>query len=433
MKTWDVIKTALGNTMRSKLRTFLTVIAIVIGAFTLTLTSGLGAGINQYVSKIVEGVGDEDQIYVMPTGEPSDEEMMGGSSDGPAEYDPEAAGQTDQYGMAELNDDDIDKIKDIDNVTEVDPMFFVAADYLETSEGDQYTLETLGFPSDFSGMELTAGELPDRDAAEIVIPETWLETVGVESVDNADDAVGEEVTIGLTNRVGETETVTATITGVSGEMLSGVGTDPTPSQALNQELYDAQNSGVETDEANTYVQAIASVDNIADNESQVKSDLADIDMMGMTVEDQLGMVEGIINTVTWVLNGFALIALLAASFGIVNTLLMSVQERTREIGLMKAVGMTNGKVFGLFSMEAVMIGLMGSVLGIGLGLAAGVGGNSALVNGPLSDVSGLTLFAIEPVQLLLIALLIIVIAFLAGTLPARRASKKDPIEALRYE
>lgn len=136
---------------------------------------------------------------------------------------------------------------------------------------------------------------------------------------------------------------------------------------------------------------------------------------------------------TWVLNGFALIALLAASFGIVNTLLMSVQERTREIGLMKALGMTSGKVFGLFSMEAVLIGVMGSVIGVGLGIGVGAGGNAALVEGPLSDVAGLTLFTVEPVSIAAIVILIIIIAFLAGTLPARRASKKNPILALRYE
>jgi len=137
--------------------------------------------------------------------------------------------------------------------------------------------------------------------------------------------------------------------------------------------------------------------------------------------------------VTWILNGFALIALLAASFGIVNTLLMSVQERTREIGLMKALGMTSRKVFALFSMEAILIGVMGSIIGVGIGLGVGIGGNTALVQGPLSDVAGLTLFAIDPGAILAVIALIIVIAFIAGTLPARRASKKNPITALRYE
>ncbi|WBL19028.1 ABC transporter permease [Citricoccus sp. NR2] len=431
MKSKDVITSALGNTMRSKLRTFLTVIAIVVGAFTLTLTSGLGAGINKYVDQIVEGVGDSDQIYVMSAQQQND--PMAGSGE-PVEYDESVqSGPGNEFGMTALTDDDIEAIGEIDNITEVNPMVFVMADYLEVPEGTKYTVDQLGFPSDINGMELLAGETPDPRQLEVIIPSTWLTTFGIDNEDNAEEALGETVTFGLKDMAQQEQTVEAEVVGVSEQMLSGVGGNPTPSQALNDELYDVQNSGLDVDVPESYIQAIAVVDDIDANIDQVKADLLAEEYLGMTVEDQLGMIQGIINTVTWVLNGFALIALVAASFGIVNTLLMSVQERTREIGLMKALGMSNGKVFGLFSMEAVLIGVMGSLIGVGLGVIVGVGGNAALVNGPLSGVAGLTLFAIEPVQLLLIVALIIAIAFVAGTLPARRASKKDPIEALRYE
>ena len=86
-----------------------------------------------------------------------------------------------------------------------------------------------------------------------------------------------------------------------------------------------------------------------------------------------GMFKTVIDGIVLVLNAFAIIALLAASFGIVNTLLMSVQERTREIGLMKAMGMGSGKVFGLFSLEAAFIGFLGSAIGVGVAMLAGTG------------------------------------------------------------
>ncbi len=116
-------------------------------------------------------------------------------------------------------------------------------------------------------------------------------------------------------------------------------------------------------------------------EQDIKDALDEEGMMGLTVEDQIAMFEAVIDTVTWVLSAFALIALLAASFGIVNTLLMSVQERTREIGLMKALGMSSGRVFGLFSLEAVVIGLMGSIIGIASGLVVGFALDAALTGG----------------------------------------------------
>lgn len=426
MKATDVVATAAGNTLRSKARTFLTIIAIFIGAFTLTLTSGLGVGINKYIDNLLQGFGSEDQIYVMKTADPDQADQTG-----PQEYDPEAAQSGSPFGGGEmLSAADIETIEGIDGVESVEPLVFVQPTYLEAPDGSQYQA-SFGFPSDVEAYSYAAGEAPSHDADEITLPQSWVEPLGY---DSDDDAVGSTITVGMTNVVGEEKTFEATVSGVTEELASGQGGTPTPSSSLNDELYAYQTSGMVQEQPEAYVQAIAAVPDV-DQQGAVKSALADENMIGMTVEDQIGALKGIINAVTWVLNGFALIALLAASFGIVNTLLMSVQERTREIGLMKALGMPGGKIFGLFSAEAVLIGFLGSLLGVIGGVAVGTIANAVLTGegGALAEVTGLSLYEIAPLQLLVIILLIMVIAFIAGTLPAARAARKDPIEALRYE
>ncbi len=139
------------------------------------------------------------------------------------------------------------------------------------------------------------------------------------------------------------------------------------------------------------------------------------------------------NAITGGLTVFGSIALLAASFGIINTLYMSVRERTREIGLMKAMGLSNGKIFQLFSIEAILIGVIGSILGILLASLAGAALNNFATANFLKGLEGfeLTKFTLQNNTAITIA--IALVSFLAGALPARSASKKDPIEALRYE
>jgi putative ABC transport system permease protein len=139
---------------------------------------------------------------------------------------------------------------------------------------------------------------------------------------------------------------------------------------------------------------------------------------------RLGTFTTIIDAIVLMLNAFAIIALLAVSFGIVNTLFMSVQERTRELGLMKAMGMGGGKIFRLFRLEAAFIGFLGSAIGVGIGM---------LVGTLLADLPGLTLIAFDPLSVAVIILVVMGIAFLAGTLPAARAAKTDQVESLRYE
>ena len=166
---------------------------------------------------------------------------------------------------------------------------------------------------------------------------------------------------------------------------------------------------------------------------RMKADMAELGMTGMTVADQLGTIQTVINAVIGVLNAFAVIALIAAGFGIINTLYMSVQERTREIGLMKAMGMGAGSIFALFSTEAVFIGFLGSAIGSAAAIALGLTVSEILAQGPLEALPGLRVLAFDPVSVLTVILVVMILAFAAGTLPAARAARLDPIEALRYE
>lgn len=165
----------------------------------------------------------------------------------------------------------------------------------------------------------------------------------------------------------------------------------------------------------------------------LKDLLADAGFTGTTIADQLGMITTVIDGIVLVLNAFAVIALLAAAFGIVNTLYMSVQKRTREIGLMKAMGTASGRIFTLFSLEAAFLGFLGSAIGAGIAILAGTGISGILADGFLADLPGLTLIAFDPVSIATIIILVMIIAFLAGTLPAARAARKDPVDALRDE
>ena len=108
-------------------------------------------------------------------------------------------------------------------------------------------------------------------------------------------------------------------------------------------------------------------------------------------------------------------------------------ERTKEIGLQKALGMGRGKVFLLFSLESVLIGFWGATLGIVVGIVIGTISNIILARTYLESFEGYNLFAFKPLSIIFVILLVCIIAFLAGVLPAFRASRLNPIEALRYE
>jgi putative ABC transport system permease protein len=434
MRIVDLVGSAVANTFRSKTRTALTVVAIFVGGFTLTLTSGMGTGINAYIDDTVTGIGASDVMTVTKAAE--DAASGFGAGSGPAEYDPDAidSDQPGQGTVIALTPDDLDTLAGIDGVLDVQATKSIVADYVVVGDGTPYVVG-VGALVEGQTLQLTAGETPDdaSEAFQLVLPVSYVEPLGF---DSDADAVGQTLTIAVTDAEREQHLIEATVVGVAeAGIASPTGASLVPNGALTDELYATQNLGLPADLAERYAQASVwfAADATDEQVAALKDRLADAGYTGTTVADQLGAFTTVIDGIVLVLNAFAVIALLAASFGIVNTLFMSVQERTREIGLMKAMGMGSGKVFGLFSLEATFIGLLGSGIGVVLGMLVGTGISSVLADGLLADLPGLTLIAFDPLSIAVIVLIVMGVAFLAGTLPAARAAKADPVESLRYE
>ncbi|HEV2403729.1 MAG TPA: ABC transporter permease [Candidatus Saccharimonadales bacterium] len=154
----------------------------------------------------------------------------------------------------------------------------------------------------------------------------------------------------------------------------------------------------------------------ADAETAIKQQLAVFNILGI------------------ILGGIGGIALVVAAVGVVNTMIMSILERTREIGVMRAVGARRSTVSRLFTFEASLLGLFGGIVGIGLGYILTLIGNP-LINRQLkgNGISSSNILSLPPWLILAVIIGTTIIGMLAGLYPARRAAKLDPVEALHYE
>ena len=428
MRITDLLTTAAGNTLRSRARTTFTVLAIFIGAFTLTITSAIGTGVSEYIDNQLGAFGAKDVLTITKASQQSEQQ------EGPAEYDPDAAivgADLAQFETEPLTDADLDAIRQIAGILDASAVRQVNPRYIESEHGGKYELDVnatanLTTPDLASGAQLaTVGADP-----QILLVTSYVDALGFP---DADSAVGATVRIGIADYTGAMHEVAATVAGVQNETIlaSGAGLN----EALIERLHTVQSLGQPAATAEQSVAAVAHFDPQA-TEAEIdalQATLSDAGFDASTVSDQIGVIQTVVDGIIAVLNSFAVIALIAAGFGIVNTLLMSVQERTREIGLMKAMGMRGGSIYALFSAEAVFIGFLGSVLGAAAAVGIGSAANGFIVDRFLTELEGLQVLRFELVPVASILLTVMLIAFLAGTLPARRAARQNPIDALRYE
>jgi len=146
-------------------------------------------------------------------------------------------------------------------------------------------------------------------------------------------------------------------------------------------------------------------------------------------------VMSIAETTTLFLTLIAAISLLVGGIGIANTMFTSVMERTRLIGTLKALGMTNKDVMLLFILESIILSLIGGILGISIGIIVSdlIGRITIFGIGMTSRTSQGIQLVVTPQIVFLSLIFSISIGVLAGLIPARRAAKLQPVEALRYE
>lgn len=432
MSIFESIYTANHNLLRNKARTLLTILAIFIGSFTIALNSAINTGVDKFIDDQTASLGGEDYLMVMPEGsvDTMSAMMMGSSNSEPREYDPNRV-------MTAFTKEQLEKLKKIDGI-DADNIYVakqIPTEYITSDETDKKYVITVGAmpPGDFK-IATTAGGLPNRDAKEyeITLEPGYPKALGFGS---DEDAIGKTVQLAVMD-AGTKKPVTfnAKVVGVQAKGVVAVnGSIINPS--LEEAMYDVVTKYYPAEQKETAYAVQTRFDNTKYTEQEIKDSLKENGFYALTVSDLMGAIHTFFDVIMIVFTIFGGIALLAAAIGIINTLLMSVEERTREIGLDKALGMSSGKIFLNFSLEAIALGFWGSLAGVVLALGVGSAVNFAVhqPGGFLEVFPTFNLFTFTLSNMLPIIGVVMLIAFIAGTVPAWKAAHKNPIDALRYE
>lgn len=441
MGFFEIIRSANHNLFRNKARTILTVIAIFVGSFTIILNTAINAGVNAFIDEQTASLGGDNFIMLLSDGA---QEMMSGSgmgaSKGPIEY---VGSETESANdVATLSNEDLEKLKNIDGIDAdsfYSPIPIQGEAYYASSKTDKkYKVDNIMIlpPGNFK-IPLATGSLPDdnKDTCQITLAPGYAEALGY---DNDEDIVGQTITIAFKNDVlGSWTKIDVEVVGVEANGIVSSSMGSIASRALYNKIFDIAYAHLPAEYKEnlpTYY-VMATFDNSRFTEDEIKQKVADAGYYAWTVSDMMGLIRSFFDVIMIVFNVFGGIALLAAAIGIVNTLLMSVEERTREIGLDKALGMSSGKIFLNFSFEAIALGFWGSFVGVAAAIIVGNIVNSIVhqPGGFLEVFPTFNLFSFSVATVLPIMLIIMFIAFVAGTVPAWKAAHKNPIDALRYE
>ncbi len=231
--------------------------------------------------------------------------------------------------------------------------------------------------------------------------------------------------------VGDTVSMGFASTGLQEVEIVGIYAEQNVVQSnflVGLEFYEANFSGFGTD--TDFVVAVAAADGVDPASARAVVDDAAAEYGNVTVRDQAEYresQEAQVDSLLVMFNALLLLAVIIALFGIMNTLSLSIYERTREIGLLRAVGMTRPQTRRMIRWESIMVAVIGAILGIVVGLFFGIVVTAALKS------QGIDQLSIPAVQIFGLVLFGVVAGLLAAILPARRAANLNILEAISYE
>ena len=378
---FNSLRLAIRSTLANKMRSFLTMLGIIIGVMSVIILVSIAQSTTSSITSAIASMGS-DLLTVTVT----DEDIT-------------------------LDADDFMLMEDFDSIDGVAPYLTVSS---TARSGSNYTsVSAMGITEDYmdiSGQEMEAG----RGIAESDL--TWRTNAAV---------IGTEVAGSLFESydvIGKTFTMsghTFTIVGLLAETDSD-----TDSQILIP-LTTAQRIADSTAITTAYVKASST------NTVEIAQAQAEYEMLLLTGDEDsytvynmseiLDTLDSVMSTLSLMLGGIAAISLLVGGIGIMNIMLVSVAERTREIGIRKAIGARRSHIMMQFLIEACVLSILGGLIGLGL---------SALGLKIFEMIADMTI-SMEWRAAVIALLFCVVIGVAFGSYPAAKASKMTPIEALQ--
>jgi putative ABC transport system permease protein len=423
MRLSDTILTATQNLGRRKVRTVLTSIGVFVGIITIVTMVSLGIGIQKQITDTIKAFGLETVLA-----EPRVNGQPRGAANPNARVRP----------LTPLNSAAIERLEGISGVERVEV-------YLELPEAPEMTLTVDGktFPIALREIDATdrifarrepviAGKelASTADAKGIMLSRRLLTGSGYSESDLA-GLIGKPATITVTAPRGEKATFETTLVGVNDTLArAGAALGNADKLEIKKWWYNDPNI-LETD---GYTFALVHAASLNDA-TRVSGEVESMGLESATLQTFLDQVNRIFAIMQVMLSSIGLLALLVASIGIVNTMIMAIYERTREIGVLKALGSSNGDVLRMFMVEAGMIGLLGGIVGVALGWLLGLALNAIIADYlkreriPIDAPFFLVTWELVGASLLFATL----VGILAGLYPALRAARLDPLQALRHE
>lgn len=419
--TWrDLLKTALSNLGRHKVRTTLSSVGVTVGILTMVTMLSLGVGVQREMISNFQSIGLE-TLTLRP--------------------EVEERSLFNQFGEPRrtklLTPTLADELRARSEVIKVTPRIYLPRTMSITLRMDDHEVRIWVWDIDEENptepfappAEAVAGRKMESDEAGHITLSTDL----LEEMDIDDDQalIGQEVELVLHAPRGDTVAFPFTVVGVLNDRR-GVRLGFSDQLAIKSwwyndpKLLETQGYDALTVRTTSLSAATRLLDDLEEQGFEVSSMKMMLDMANRGILIMQAM-----------LGSVGLVALLVASLGIANTMIMAVYERTKEIGILKAVGAAPRQIRGLFIVEAALIGLIGGVTGTVGGWLLGLGLNRLIVAimawQEITIPQNIHFFALSWWLVALALAFATVVGLLAGLYPAARAARLDPLEALRHE